>query len=285
MPLLFYWRPDHYRHDLVHGLGYHLNQDAPVMGQVEPGDSVWAFTRAGGGDYALAAELVVRAKTRNSPRYRYGAWRVWGDLERSRYFRVEGQPRVEQVLRALSLRPKPGPLGQSFQGRAGVRRITAADHELLKATAAGLALEPRARLQPEELLEAQALLGAELAPRFLQEEAPGLDARRRAWLYDEVLVRRSRELVERLRATYRGRCQVCAWTPRDHYGVELCESHHLHWISRGGPDELFNLTLLCPNHHRAVHRCDAAFDYADLAFVFPDHREALVLNEHLERAA
>ena len=65
------------------------------------------------------------------------------------------------------------------------------------------------------------------------------------------------------------------------YGKDLTEAHHLHWLSRGGEDIAENLVLLCPNHHRAVHSCDAPFDYADLAFVFPSHRERLKLNAHI----
>ncbi len=61
-----------------------------MLHHVEVGDSVWAFTRNGEGRYVLAAELVVRAKTRNAPGSRYGAYRVWGDLKRSRYLRVDG---------------------------------------------------------------------------------------------------------------------------------------------------------------------------------------------------
>jgi hypothetical protein len=42
--------------------------------------------------------------------------------------------------------------------------------------------------------------------------------------------------------------------------------------------------FLCPSHHVAVHRCNAPFDYGELAFVFPNHREPLKYNAHLQRA-
>ena len=42
---------------------------------------------------------------------------------------------------------------------------------------------------------------------------------------------------------------------------------------------------LCPSHHVAVHRCNAPFDYGELAFVFTNHREPLKYNAHLQRAA
>ena len=105
MPLLYYWRPDNYRHDLDMGAGYHLNQANPVLHSIEIGDSLWAFTRNSLGRYVLAAELVARAKTRNPPTFRYGPFRLWGDLGLSRYFLAdETAPSAEQVIRSLSIR-------------------------------------------------------------------------------------------------------------------------------------------------------------------------------------
>lgn len=285
MPLLYYWRPDNYRRDLDWGAGFHLNQASARLHDVDLGDSLWAFTRARDGRYALAAELLVRAKTKNPAGFRYGGYRLWGDLGRSRYFDVERQPQVEQVLRALSLRPKDGPLGRSFQGLAAVRAITADDHAMLAAASADIPLEPRARLLPEERLEAAALLGSPTHLHTLvHDEAPGIAEERRQYLFG-VVVRRASRLALELRAMYAGRCQHCEWSPRDLYGTELCEGHHMHWLSRGGPDDVGNLALLCPNHHRAVHRCDAPFDFADMSFDFGGHRERVVLNQHLPGAA
>ena len=62
---------------------------------------MWAFTRAQGSAYALAAEFVVSARTHDLPDYRYGPYRIWGDLRRSRYFAVDGQPDVTSLIRSL----------------------------------------------------------------------------------------------------------------------------------------------------------------------------------------
>lgn len=150
MPLLYYWRGDNYRRDLDMGAGYHLNQANPLMHRTDLGDSLWAFTRTSDGWYALAAELVIRAKTLNPPNFRYGRYRVWGDLRKSRYFKAEGQPSVEQIIRTLSCRANAPILGQSFQGNAAVRLLTLEDHLILTETARALPLELRARLLPEE---------------------------------------------------------------------------------------------------------------------------------------
>lgn len=57
-----------------------------------------------------------------------------------------------------------------------------------------------------------------------------------------------------------------------------------HWLARGGADERANLVLLCPNHHRAVHGCDAVLDFAGPAPVFDfgdGRRERVQLDYHL----
>lgn len=282
MPLLYYWRPDNYRRDLDYGAGYHLNQANALLHEIALGDSLWAFTRNQAGRYVLAAELVAKAKTHNPPNFRYGRYRLWGDLARSRYFATEDQPSVEQIIRALSVRAEARLLGQSFQGLAAVRRLTEEDDRILTSLAADLPLEPRARILPEEKLEAALLLGEPAQVYALVEnEKPGVAEARAAYLYGEA-VTRNRKLVEELHVLYDGRCQVCRWAPRDLYSRNLCHGHHIHWLSRGGADELANLMLVCPNHHAAIHRCDAPFDFDAGRYVFDEHEEPLQLNRHLE---
>jgi 5-methylcytosine-specific restriction enzyme A len=281
MPLLYYWRSDNYRNDLDMGAGYHLNQGNPLLHSVDIGESLWAFTRNRQKRFVLAAELVVRAKTINSPKFRYGKYRVWGDLEESRYFLVDDAPSIEQIIRSLSCRAKAAILSQSFQGFAAVRQITSQDHDILAAAARGLPLEPRARILPEERLEAALLLGnAAAVESLIQAETSGMAETRRAYLYRQA-VRRNRDLVRDLQERYDGRCQICDWDPRDKYGVYLCEGHHIQWLSRGGDDDLENMMLVCPNHHSAIHRRDAVFDYADASLDFMTHREQLVTRGHL----
>ena len=281
MSLLYYWHRDNYTRDLDMGAGFNLNQANALMHEIYPGQSLWAFTRASDGRYALAAELVVRAKTFNHPKFRYGKYRLWGDLRKSRYFQVEHQPNIEQVIRSLSLKTNAVYLGQSFQGNSAVRRITTADHLVLTAAAEHLDLEPRARLLPEEKLEAIVLLGdADAVEDLIKTEPSGIAEKRREYLFGPAITRNS-QLAKQLNELYQCRCQICLWNPKDRYGYPLCHGHHLQWLSRGGEDTLENMALVCPNHHAAIHRCDAPLDYKDLAFDFQTFRENLQLNSHL----
>jgi len=241
---------------------------------------LWAFTRKPDGRYALAAELIVSAKTMNPNGFRYGPYRVWGDLRRSRYFAADDQPDISTLIRSLALDARANVRGRSFQGRAAVRVLGESDHLRLLAYAESLPLEPRARLLPEERLEALLLAGDENAvARFLHNEPAGMAEERRQYLITEV-TRRDRDLVEHLRELYTGECQICGWAPRRTYKTELCEAHHIRWLSRGGSDALTNLVLVCPNHHRAIHRCDAPFDFGCNAFLFATAREPLVRLQH-----
>lgn len=285
MNILYYWRPDNYLRDRRFGFGYHLNQNSPVLARVTEGDAVWAFTRDRIGRYVLAAALVVRAVTRNPPSYRYGDYRVWGDLDRTRYFDVDASPGAEALIRHLRIAARAGVLAQSFQGHSAVRPLEAADHQLLEGFAADLPVLRKVGIYPEDEFEARLLLGSG-ARELLLPAGNEANAARMRYLFETVDVTRARRHVEALQKAYAGRCQICLFDPRVQYGRRLCHGHHIEWLSRGGEDEIENMVLVCPNHHTAVHQADAVFDYADLAFRFANGLiEAIQLNQHLQRAA
>jgi 5-methylcytosine-specific restriction enzyme A len=286
MALLYYWRPDNYRRDQEFGFGFHLNQNSPIVASAQPGESLWAFTRRPrDSQYLLAAELVVRAVTRNPRNFHYGTWRIWGDLDRSRYFDIDIGPRVEPVIRRLGIQAAGTRLGQSFQGHAAVRRISEVAHELLVDFSADLPLAGSAAIYPEDEFEARLVHGAPIGRHLIVRETREVHNLRLQYMYETVDIQRARKNVLKLQELYDGRCQVCRYDPRARYGYGLCHGHHIQWLSRGGDDHLDNMVLICPNHHAAVHRDDAVFDYADMTFAFSNGlREALTDNRHLEAA-
>lgn len=285
MNVLYYWRPDNYRQDAKFGFGYHLNQNSPALARMAPGETVWAFTRDVLGRYVLAAALVVRAVTRNSPRYRYGRYRVWGDLERTRYFELAAAPDAQQLIRSLAISARAEILAQSFQGHGAVRPLDLADHQLLSAFAADLPVLPRVEIYPEDEFEARLVLGSSVRELLSKDSGEAYSARMR-YLYETVDVRRARRHVEWLQKRYAGRCQICRYDPHERYGRRLCHGHHIEWLSRGGADKLDNMVLICPNHHAAVHQDDAAFNFTDFTFRFSNGlAERLKLNHHLQPAA
>ena len=107
-------------------------------------------------------------------------------------------------------------LGRAFQGRAAVRRITGADHAVLVVYARPLPPEPRARLLPEERLEALLVSGDEEGvARLLRDEPSGLADERRDYLVAQASATgRDRKLTTELRELDAGTCQLCGWAPR-----------------------------------------------------------------------
>ena len=90
MHLLAYWRLDNYLRDLDEGAGFNFNsRQARLHSAIEPGESLWLFTVVKNPPrFFIVANLVIRSKTTNPPGSKYGDYRVWGDLERSRYFQL-----------------------------------------------------------------------------------------------------------------------------------------------------------------------------------------------------
>lgn len=282
MSLLYHWKGENHARDLAAGVGYHLNQGNPLMHTLEIGESLWAFSRAKSGHYFLAAELVTSTLTRNPEGYRYGPYRVWGNSRTSRYFRAEGQPDISTLIRRLGLKAgkEDTPLGWAFQGYSAVRHISPEAHDLLTAWSSDLASEPLARIPAEDVLEAVVATGdAQAVLNLLHAESPGLDEKRRAYLA-RAIPTRSRTLVLQLRDLYDGKCQACGWSPRAEHDMDFCEAHHVRWLSRGGTDDLSNLTLLCPNHHRVVHGLDLQMDFARMAFVGTRAVLSLLVERH-----
>ena len=278
--LLYYWRRDNYLKDLDLGVGFHLNQRSPKMCQILRGESLWAFTRAASGNYVLAAQLVCHQITRNPDTFRYGPHRVWGDLSVSRYFSIEKQKDITSLVRQFDLATGSPTtlLGRAFQGNAAVRTIIGSEHKMLLSWSKGLSLEPRAKLLSEDLLERGRML---LGERYVERlgENISISTARKDYLKHRAGTRRS-HIVRELKERYKGRCQLTGWDPRAEYGLDLCEAHHVHWLSRGGDDALHNLVLLSPNIHRLIHRVDAPFDFKEKCFWLKDKPMNIQLCEH-----
>lgn len=289
MHLLAYWRIDNYLRDLDEGAGFNYNSRQPRLhSEIEIGESLWLFTALRNPPRIfLAARLVVRAKTVNAPGYKYGDYRVWGDLHLSRYFQLRPEVPADEAFPFLQKLPlvsgsfahcTPSTLPQACQT---IRAITPAASALLEEFTQGIPTEERAVQVADEYELERSLLDADATVEVVLRRdhlGPSEDRRRRLL----VLAARDRQLVKELQERYAGRCQLCAFDSPVVYGVASAEAHHIVYLSRGGDDDLLNLVLLCPNHHTVIHKTDAAFDYARLVFCFPNGRaEPLCLNSHL----
>lgn len=295
MDAIAIWNYANYRKDIDAGAGFHFNSNqSRLHTALSIGDSLWLVTRMlvnGRNEYRLAARLVIRAKTINAPNYKYGSYRVWGDVESSSYFRIDesSEHDVFELLRLLEM--DSGSLNGKtridlFQSMQTMRSIPAKSRKLLESFASQLPLEMRAYQVVDEpkLEKAYAAESTEQLDVLIQEQAAGYSDTTKANLKQGY--ERNRKLVKTLHELYTGRCQVTGHDSPLLYGVPTAEAHHVVYRARGGADELENLVLVSPNLHTAIHASAATFDYGRLAFVFPNGRvEPLILNTHLTKRA
>ncbi len=285
MDLLAYWRWDNYVRDLDEGAGFNFNSNqSRLHSAIELGETLWLVTghrQLGGIRYPLVARLVIRAKTYNEPGYKYGKFRVWGDVKSSSYYSSDGPDSGDLLLnlefhphRSISARER---ISQSLQT---MRSLSSGDIGLLSDWSKNLSLEPRAyQIADESELERSFDTGKETLQRVLTYHK-GVSPQRKLHIRESYA--RNPRLVKQLHDWYKGRCQLCAFDPKLLYGVRACSGHHVVYLSRGGHDQLENMLLLCPNHHQVIHATDAVFDFRDLHYVFPNgRREPLILNHHL----
>src|SRR5690606_28732147 len=135
--------------------------------------------------------------TKNPANYRYGQWRIWGDLHRSRYFDVDFGPRVEPVIRALGVKAAASRLGQSFQGHAAVRLISPAAHRMLAEFTRDVPVVETAAIYPEDEFEARLVHDEPIRKLMVQETSTTRNIRVH-YLFESVDVRRARKNIQSL---------------------------------------------------------------------------------------
>ncbi|MFH2012612.1 MAG: HNH endonuclease [Pseudomonadota bacterium] len=91
-------------------------------------------------------------------------------------------------------------------------------------------------------------------------------------------------LSESLKALYDHRCQICRKDFKINYEKPFSETHHINSLSQGGLDISKNIIVICPNHHRIIHKTNAVFDSAKLLYKYPNgYEERLLLADHFEQ--
>ena len=94
---------------------------------------------------------------------------------------------------------------------------------------------------------------------------------------------RDQAAVRDLKSRYKGVCQISGSTPLDGVAGDITEAHHIEWLTRGGSDTTDNMVVISPDWHRALHACDASFDWRDLCFTVNGQTVPLAVNRHLKR--
>lgn len=98
-----------------------------------------------------------------------------------------------------------------------------------------------------------------------------------------IKVRRlDRAIGENLKLFYSYKCQICGDNFSKKYNCTIAEAHHIDFFVNSLNNDASNITVLCPNHHRIIHKVNPTFKRESLAFFYPNGlEERLALNKHL----
>ncbi len=89
-------------------------------------------------------------------------------------------------------------------------------------------------------------------------------------------------LINNIKMLYRGSCQLCGCKPFEIDGLDICEAHHIEYFSESQNNDASNIIIVCPNHHRMIHKYNPVFDRDLLLFQYNDrHIEKIKINYHL----
>lgn len=92
----------------------------------------------------------------------------------------------------------------------------------------------------------------------------------------------NRAIGENLKLLYDYRCQICGENFGSKYGANITESHHIDPFVKSLNNNAENQIIVCPNHHRIIHRANPIFDRKKLVFIYDiGLKEQIVLNQHL----
>ena len=100
----------------------------------------------------------------------------------------------------------------------------------------------------------------------LRKKAAAASAKPKSSTTVGVVYARNRYVAELAKRRAGGKCELCRQpAPFTNASDEpYLESHHIVWLSRGGPDCPENTVALCPNCHRKIHIVNDAKDVRKL---------------------
>lgn len=91
-----------------------------------------------------------------------------------------------------------------------------------------------------------------------------------------------RRIQNGLKQLYNYRCQLCGATATVLYNVDVSEAHHIDYFTKSMNNNPSNIIILCPDHHRVVHKAHAFFNRDMKQFEYDNARiEKLLFNLHL----
>lgn len=92
----------------------------------------------------------------------------------------------------------------------------------------------------------------------------------------------NKAIGENLKLLYNYRCQICGENISLRYDVDVVEAHHINPFVKSLNNNANNQLIICPNHHRIIHKAEPVFNRKKLLYVYQNGlEERIVLNQHL----
>src|SRR5574342_312308 len=89
-----------------------------------------------------------------------------------------------------------------------------------------------------------------------------------------VKVRRlDRAIGESLKLFYGYRCQICGDNFAKKYDCIIAEAHHIVFFVSSLNNDASNIIVLCPNHHRIIHKANPIFEREKYSFIYQNGLE------------
>lgn len=78
----------------------------------------------------------------------------------------------------------------------------------------------------------------------------------------------NKKIIEDMKKKADGKCQVCGCGCE--HGVSIVEAHHIKLFSLSQDNSPKNIIIVCPNHHRLIHKTKAVINVENHTIEYPD---------------
>lgn len=91
-------------------------------------------------------------------------------------------------------------------------------------------------------------------------------------------------IIRQLKKLYGGCCQLCGKGAFDGFDTDISEAHHIAYFADSQNNDASNIIILCPNHHRLIHKLNPIYEKDGNCFQFPDGKRNYVqIDYHLSK--
>lgn len=80
----------------------------------------------------------------------------------------------------------------------------------------------------------------------------------------------NKKLIDDMKKRANNTCQICGCNCGNEHGISIAEAHHIKKFSLTQNNKPENILILCPNHHRLIHKSKAVIDIEAGIIIYGD---------------